>query len=233
MLHSNGDGDPAVRGYWSGHKVIDPSELESRFSVEDGLGFLDISTSEQVTEEGVEQMERVRKILPLLPPREADFIELYYFYKKKQTDIALMFQVSQPTVCYRLQRAAYRIRFLLSLPDINDGELEQAFTGFLPDPLDIRIMVLMYETTCQSEVAKRLRVTQGFVRHRFIRSIGRMGWENVKHDPDPEKSEWVQVREVPNMDKYASLFVSIAKNLNVLREVQRPTWGPKVYRAIE
>lgn len=221
-----------MRGYWSGHKVIEPSEMESRFSVEDGLGFLDTGT-EEISEHGLGQLERVKKILPLLPPREADFIELYYFHKMKQTDIATIFRVSQPTVCYRLQRAAYRIRFLLSLPEIEDGELEKVFTGFLADPLDIQIMSLMYRTTCQSEVAKQLGVTQGFVRHRFIRAIGRMGFEEVRHNNDPEKSVWRQVREVPDMLKYAQMFVAIARNLNVLREVQRPTWGPKIYRSIE
>lgn len=221
-----------MRGYWSGHKVVEPSELEARFAVEDGLGSLETGT-EEISEEGVWKLERVKKILPLLPPREADFIELYYFKKMKQTDIATIFKVSQPTVCYRLQRAAYRIRFLLSLPEIEDGELEEVFAKFLTDRLDVQIMVLMYETTCQSEVAKQLGVTQGFVRHRFIRTIGRMGWEEVKRGPEPEKSEWVQAREVPEMAKYGQMFVAIAKNLNVLREVQRPTWGPKVFRSIE
>ncbi len=220
-----------MRGYWSGHKVVEPSEMESRFSMEDGLGYLDTGTDE-ISEEGGMRLERVKKILPLLPPCEADFVELFYFYKMKQTDIATIFRVSQPTVCYRLQRAAYRIRFVLSLPEIDDGELDRVFRTFVPDPLDVQIMVLMYETTCQSEVAKRLGVTQGFVRHRFIRTIGRMGWEEVR-TADPEKSEWIKVREVPDMTKYAQMFVAIAQNLNVLREVQRPTRGPRIYRSIE
>ena len=36
--------DSMQGGWWSGHKVVDPSELESRFSMEDGLGFLDVGT---------------------------------------------------------------------------------------------------------------------------------------------------------------------------------------------
>jgi DNA-directed RNA polymerase specialized sigma24 family protein len=203
-----------MRGYWSGHKVIEPSELEARFCIEDGLGFLDVSGSEGISEESKEKLERVKKILEFLPDREADFVELYFFRHLKQTDIAEIFQVSQPTVCYRLQRATARIQFLLSLPELIEGELEEVMCGFLSDPLDIRIMLLMYETTCQSEVAKRLGVSQGLVRHRFIRSI-----EKMEH--------------TAGMDKYADMFRSISENLNILREVQRPAWGPKVAYSLD
>jgi len=206
--------DTGVRGYWSGHKVLDPTELESRFAIEDGLAFLDVTGSEEISDESLEKLERVKKILDHLPPREADFVELYFFRHLKQTDIASIFRVSQPTVCYRLQRAAARIRFLLDLPEFDDDELLEALEGFLSDPLDIQIMILMYETTCQSSVAKRLGVSQGLVRHRFIRSIERMG-------------------VLDGMTKYTAMFQLISENLNILREVQRPSWGQQVTHAIE
>ena len=203
-----------VRGYWSGHKVLDPTELESRFAVEDGLAFLDVTGNEEISDESLAKLDRVKKILDHLPPREADFVELYFFRHLKQTDIASIFRVSQPTVCYRLQRAAARIRFLLDLPDFDEDELRDALEGFLSDPLDIQIMILMYETTCQSAVAKALGVSQGLVRHRFIRSIERMSI-------------------LGEMDKYTNMFRLISENLNILREVQRPSWGQQVTHAIE
>jgi len=206
--------DTGVRGYWSGHKVIDPTELESRFAVEDGLAFLDVTGTEEISDESLEKLEQVKKILDHLPPREADFVELYFFRHLKQTDIASIFRVSQPTVCYRLQRAAARIRFLLDLPEFDDEEMLEALEGFLSDPLDVKIMILMYETTCQSAVAKRLGVSQGLVRHRFIRSIERMA-------------------DIDGMDKYTTMFKLISENLNILREVQRPSWGQQVTHAIE
>jgi len=64
-------------------------------------------------------------------------------------------------------------------------------------------MQLMRETTCQSEVAKRLGVSQGLVRHRFIRSVNRM-------------------KMYPELAPYVKLFEFISANLNILREVQRP-----------
>jgi len=203
-----------MRGYWSGHKLIDPSEMESRFSIEDGMSFLEVSGTETISEESLEQLDRVQKILYLLPEREADFVDLYYFRKLKQTDIAEIFSVSQPTVCYRLQRAANRIKFLLSLPEMEEDELETVLHEFLEQDLDIKIMVGMYETTCQSEVAKQLGVTQGLVRHRFIRTIQKMTM-------------------TAGMEKYARMFQSISENLNILREVQRPAWGPKITHVIE
>lgn len=201
-----------MNGWWSGHKVLDPTELEARFSNENGLGFLEVG-SDEVSEEGLVQIERVRAVLDQLPPREADFVDLYYFRKLKQTDIATIFGVSQPTVCYRLQRAAERINFLLSLPDLSAEEIQASVAEVLDDPIDIQIMVLMQQTTCQSEVAKQLGVSQGFVRHRFIRSI-------------------VKLRSVPGKDTLVTMFDLIAANLNILREVQRPTCGEKVWRIL-
>jgi len=205
-----------MRTTWADCRTVDPSELESRVSVADNMDFLQQVLSEEPTEESSRNLERVRDIMQELPPREADFVELYFFSHKTQTDIAEIFKVSQPTVCYRLQRATSRIRFVLSLPDITTSELEILLAGFLSDPEDVSIMMLMFETTCQSAVAKRLGVTQGKVRHRFMRSTKRM----VESDS-------------PKMEKIALIFEAIAKNLNILREVDRPAWDEKVHYVID
>jgi DNA-directed RNA polymerase specialized sigma24 family protein len=152
----------------------------------------------------VNMISKVKAIMESLPPIEYDFIDLYFFRHLKQTDIAAIFGVSQPTVCYRLQRAINRIKFLLQLPQVDHNEMRRDLGRFLSDPMDIDIMVYMYDTTCQSEAAKRLGVSQGLVRHRFIRTIDRMG-----------RNE--------SMSFYADLFAMIAQNLNILREVRRST----------
>lgn len=274
-------------GWWSGHKVVDPSDIEARYSQEDSLAFLDFAT-EELDEESTGQLERVRGILDKLPPCEADFIELYFFRRRKQTDIAEIFGVSQPTVCYRLQRATARARYLLSLPSVEEGEIEDAMTRILDDPLDIKVMVQMYATTCQSEVAKRLGISQGKVRHRFMRAIDRMNdlqfafeeqdhllgmsddeielwegdqtWEGelrgllitlLGEDPaelylhmmiDGNVAEatrrWGSTRRTikkrfgqlqeqvawfDGIGKYIDIFRKVSANLNILREVQRPS----------
>ncbi len=158
-------------------------------------------------EEDLVLMEKVREILERIPPIEADFVDLYFFQHIKQTDIAAIFGVSQPTVCYRLQRAIQRVKYLLEVPKLDLMVLRQDLREFFTDPLDIDIMVYMYETTCQSESAKRLGVSQGLVRHRFVRSIAKMN-------------------RSASMQFYGEIFSFVSLNLNLLREVQRPF--PKV-----
>jgi len=193
--------------------MTDPLDIETRYSNEDSISHLE-SVFTEPSEESMVKIDRVRGMLDQLPPREADFVDLYFFRHINQTDIAIIFGVSQPTVCYRLKRATSRIQFLLQLPSITRPELEEAMTGFLPDPLDAQIMVLMWETTCQSEVAKRLGVTQGLVRHRFIRAVKRM-------------------RDHNGLTDLAAMFDTIAENLNILREVQRPAWDGRWTHVID
>lgn len=193
---------------WVGYYTSDPLDIENRFSTDDAFIF----PSATMSEENQQKLERIKGIIDSLPPREADFVELYYFNQLKQTDIAVIFGVSQPTVCYRLQRATARIQFQLSLPVVERDQLDKDIEGFLANPLDVNIMKMMYETTCQSEVASKLNVSQGLVRHRFIRSIKRMS-ENSR------------------MAIYAEIFTLISKNLNILREVQRnKVSDEKIYR---
>jgi predicted DNA-binding protein (UPF0251 family) len=184
---------------------MDSTDLEGRFSEEDGLAYMD-SIFTEPGEDDVAQIDRVRMVVDLLPPREADFVDLYYFKRLKQTDIANIFGVSQPTVCYRLARAADRIRFLLNLPQVEETTLTEDLAGFLSDPLDVQILILMWKTTCQSEVAKQLGVSQGLVRHRFLRSLSKM-------------------RSSAHLAKYVAIFDYISSNLNILREVQRPAYN--------
>jgi DNA-directed RNA polymerase specialized sigma24 family protein len=198
-----------MSNYWNGLRVMNPNDMERFFSEEDTLGNMAVSGSEFLSDESEAQVESVRKVLDRLPPREADFVELYFFKKVRQTTIAALFNVSQPTICYRLQRAAARIKYLLSLPELAPGELEKAMRGVLSDDMDIRIMVGMAETTCQSEVAKSLGVSQGLVRHRFFRTLNR-------------------IKALEGMDKYVRLFQTVADNLNIMREVYRAEWDESV-----
>lgn len=199
--------------WWSGHKLIDSHELESRFSNEDGLSELGITVSEEMSEETLEKLDRIRDMLDKIPPREADFIELYYFNKMRQTDIAELFCVTQPTVCYRLQRASDRLKYLMELPNITSEQLRERLAGKFKDEVDVDIMVLMFETTCQSEVANTLSVSQGLVRHRFIRSMKALG-------------------NYPELEYILNMYKKLSNNLNILREVQRPTLPNEILNVV-
>lgn len=189
--------------WWSGHKIIESSELEGRFSTEDCIFNTGITFTEEMSEDTKEKVDRIKSFLDMIPKREADFVELYYFQHMKQTDIANLFCVTQPTVCYRLQRASARIKFLVELPDLTIDQIRTDLEEVLIDPLDVEIMVQMFQTTCQSEVAKNLSVSQGLVRHRFIRSIKRLANDGY--------------------DELVAVYTKISENLNILREVQRPS----------
>lgn len=201
-----------MSNYWCSHIVLDPSDIERMFSNEDSLSTYP-STTEVLSEESLYDLERVKGVLDQIPAREADFVELYFFNRVRQTTIAEMFNISQPTVCYRLQRAAERIRYLLDTPKYDAWLMEQDLRGVLTDPVDIKIMLGMVRTTCQSEVAQELGVTQGFVRHRFFRTIDRL-------------------KRMRGMDVYVAVFEHVSKNLNILKETHRAKWSEPVIHVL-
>lgn len=183
-----------------------PWDFESIFvDIEsNSIDFLEGLLSANHGEEKQTLLDRVQSVVDALPEREADFVELYFFRHLTQTEIAGVFRVSQPTVCYRLQRATDRIRFVLSLPNISSADIRRGVGSYLKDPDDLEIMVKMVETTCQSAVAKQLGVSQGLVRHRFMRTIKYLeGFEELR--------------------PFVDLFRKVSKNLNKLREVRRST----------
>jgi len=201
-----------MNAYWCSHVVFDPSDMERMFSNEDGLAQYP-SSYEELSDEAKAEMEKVKAVLDQIPAREADFVELYYFNRVRQTAIAQLFNISQPTVCYRLQRAAARIKYLLDMPTYDAWLLEQDLRGVLTDERDIKIMLGMLRTTCQSEVAQELGVTQGFVRHRYFRTIDRL-------------------KAMRDMDLYVKMFEHVAANLNILKETHRSAWSDPVVYAV-
>jgi DNA-directed RNA polymerase specialized sigma24 family protein len=202
-----------MSSYWKGYRVVDPVDMDRFYSQDLTLGNMWITTTEELSKESEAQLDVIKVALSKLPPREADFVELYFFKKIRQTVIAKMFNVSQPTICYRLNRAVLRIKYLLQLPELEEGELENAMRQVLSDPIDIQIMVGMVETTCQSEVARNLSVSQGLVRHRFFRNINRLS-------------------NVNGMEKYLKVFDLVVKNLNVMRDVYRAEWNEPVIHLV-
>ena len=191
-------------GSWGGHILLDPSDLERMFSTGDSWAQLP-TVYEEPSEEQVVQLGEVKSVLDMIPPREADFIELYFFQKIRQTTIAELYNVSQPTVCYRLARGATRIRYLIEMPPYETGEVERQLRKVLTDEMDIKVMLGMLRTTCQSDVAKELGTSQGFVRHRFLRTISRL--ENFV-----------------DLEKYVDIFTHVASHINILKNTTRSSW---------
>lgn len=194
---------------------VDPSQIAARFSSPDDD--IDQEEVENVADdEGVaaflseqDYENRIAPLLDRIPRREADLIYLYFIQKKKQADIAEIFEVTQAAISYRLDRGLRRIKFLLSIPHVTEEDMRRDLARKY-EAIDINILVGMWQTTCQSDVAKNLNLTQGRVRHRFfnaVRSLERYAGEDATFAP------------------YHKIFSSIAnKNFNVLKAVVLPQW---------
>jgi len=150
---------------------VDPQELASRFSTDDTLDPL----PRQDEDWKKLHLEKIKAVMDRLPAREADLVRLYFFLNKKQTDIAEIFNITQAAVSYRIKRALNRIRFLIEIPEVTKDDLYADLLPVMPTKLDARIFAEMFESTCQSEVAEILDISQGRVRHRFIANLARLG----------------------------------------------------------
>lgn len=202
---------------------INPAELANRFSTsDDPYEETEAEREALLLEEEIQEFaktmanqenaERVSELLNKIPPREADLIELYYMQQKRQADIAEIFGVTQAAISYRLARGVYRIKFLLSIPDVKEEDMRRDLE-LIFKKIDIDILVGMWLTTCQSVVADNLGLTQGRVRHRFFKAVealAKAGAENVVLEP------------------YSRIFSKIAdKNFNALRSVVLPQWSSR------
>lgn len=234
------------------HIVIqDPSDISSRFSNQDRLGYDGESEFEdlirrELAPDPKEELESpghsldfslIEHYLPRIPIREADLIRLYFRDELKQEQIARVFKITQAAVSYRLHRGKKRIQFLRTIPELDqdtfDSELGPKFSE-----QDLQILWLMYETTCQSAIAKRMGLTQGRVRHRFFRALDKI--KSLISDECREAE--VRLRRGPNRDdadllarqmtqvakascyaKYYTVFFAISdKHFNILHEVSLP-----------
>lgn len=173
------------------HLIIqDPASMSGRFSnrYKLGGGFEEEDIDDLIERNFAPQEEQnlsnllegasldyssIEKYLFRIPPREADLIRLYYRDRMKQEQIAKLFRITQAAVSYRLHRGIRRIQFLRTIPELDKDNFELDFGTKFSDQ-DREILWRMYETTCQSEIAKLMGLTQGHVRHRFFRGLQRI-----------------------------------------------------------
>jgi DNA-directed RNA polymerase specialized sigma24 family protein len=253
----------------SSHILIqDPNNLSARYSTKNRLGYeeefgfesetghnLDELIEQELAPEPEEELQAdshllnfmaVSPYLDRIPPRESDLIRLYHHDKMKQEQIAKLFRITQAAVSYRLHRGIKRIQFLRTIPELEkevfDLELGSKFC-----PQDLEILWRMYETTCQSEIAKQMNLTQGRVRHRFFRALDKI--KELIADEVKEKAMQTQLQklEVDNEDefdkieainqsrygKYYTVFFAISdKHFNILHEVSLPQFRDRGDAAI-
>lgn len=211
---------------------LDPVELASRFPAydpryddEDDEGGEDFEEDDISIEEMQEYFAdspdiegKIEPLLERIPEREADLILMYFVHGKRQADIAAIFGVTQAAISYRLDRGIKRIKFLLSIPQVSQEDLRRDLPMVFPPAkdgsnIDVDILIGMWATTCQSEVATQLQLTQGRVRHRFFKAVKVLEEAAEKDD---------------QFKPYHSIFSAIAsKKFNILREVKLPQWADR------
>lgn len=198
----------------SGYVIpVDPSELANRFAAPEIVSDEEreeIDPEIDVLFSSGDYESIVLPLLDLIPDREADIINLYYICRKRQADIAAIFDVTQAAISYRLDRGVKRLKFLLSIPTVTEEDMREDLAEIF-EQIDINILVGMWQTTCQSEVATKLQLTQGRVRHRFFKAVEAL----KKFAQDSEKYR-----------PYEQIFSSISsKKFNILRSVNLPQWS--------
>lgn len=202
--------------------TMSPLEMARRFADDQGLGSLD-TVYDDVSEESSALLDQVRAYVDRLPPFEADVVNMYFFYRKSQQDIADFFSVSQPTVCYRLKRAIDRIHFLMQVPSgVRESALKRDLGRIIDNPMNLNILATLWTTTCQSEAAKRLGVTQGLVRYRFLRSVSRIEQWVATRQRTRVKSLYNSSSQLEErISSYLKVYKAIAASPTILWSARR------------
>ena len=241
--------------------IQDPSNISSRFSTEDRLGYdgeeseIDSIIERDLSPAPEDSFEyliseslhfgSIEKFLHRIPEREADLISLYHRDRMKQEQIAHMFGITQAAVSYRLHRGIRRIQFLRTIPELDKETFDLELGPRFADQ-DREILWLMYETTCQSAIAKMLGLTQGRVRHRFFRSLDKikdliideakecyvtLKMERKRGSLITDEEIKKEVEKVVNRSKYAkywTVYYAISdKHFNILHEVKLPQFSDR------
>lgn len=238
--------------------IQDPSDLSARFSNKDRLGYdgdgsdfeIDALIERELAPTPEEELiaddrpalefEAIERYLPRIPAREKDLISLYYRDRMKQEQIARLFGITQAAVSYRLHRGIRRIQFLRTIPELEQDTFTLELGPKFSDQ-DLEILWRMYETTCQSAIAKEMNLTQGRVRHRFFRSLSRikeligdelrvreaelkhMAGQGVAISKAEYQEELDKAAKQSRYGKYWTVFYAISdRHFNILHEVSLP-----------
>lgn len=147
-------------------------------------------------------VEKVRQLLPRIPPVERDVIELYFVLNKKQETIARMLDLSQQAVSHRLYAAYRRLIFMLRMPEIDPARMRTDLARLLSNPTTVDVLCDFAQTSSQTLTATRLRVPQQRVCGHLTNGIQQL---RISLDLDAAI--------------YLQHFTQLRKHRNILREV--------------
>lgn len=121
------------------------------------------------------------KFLQYLPELEAEIFYLFHVKQKHQKDIALLLDISQPTVSYRYRRTLEKLGFLMVLETIPLRELIEDLE-FLKDH-EKKILFDLFYYTNQELVGIKHDVRQSTVKWIFVKTNRKLG-ERERADPE-------------------------------------------------
>lgn len=173
--------------YLAGVATVDPDEVT--YDEEERL------EQEQREQERREMIGLIQdEYLDLLPPVEADILELLYSDNGiTQKQIGEIFGFTQSAVNYRIGRAHDRIRYLHERPKLTATEISARIAEWgeeygCHEIARCAVMTgMIWDTTCESETASRLGVSQGTVLG-HLRILHR---ELKKVEPQDEVTIWL------------------------------------------
>lgn len=117
------------------------------------------------------QQSQLRMATSVIPRRELQMMCAHLVWGKGQEEIARQNTVTQGDVSYRIKRARERMALWHKIDSIlKESELREIlYHEFSLGMVEIAVVLGIYRTTSQSVCAKALRLTQGNVRHTFVR----------------------------------------------------------------
>lgn len=117
-----------------------------------------------------------------LPALEQDILRLHLDLKRTHSDIARILGMSQPAVNYRYKRSRERLAVWEILPSVTPHEVRAVMQERGARDSDITAMALYVETNNQSEVARRMGASQGFVRDALMRGLVKHLQNDMSHE---------------------------------------------------
>lgn len=147
-------------------------------------------------------LDKIKSLLDRIPPLERDILELYFFAKKREAQIARMLGLSQQAVSHRMYAAFRRIVFMAAHPDVAPEKMRQDLVVIIVNPRTVDVLCDWAVTSSQTATAQRLSLP--------LQRIG----EHVKGG-----MKILRVQTSESGVFYAEYFGRLLKHRNIYREV--------------
>jgi hypothetical protein len=167
-----------------------------------------------------DQARALKPIFRFLNDKDLDILYLIFVSRKRQVDVQVILNRTQPSLVYDIKRIRRRLQFIHYLNSafdifLNFIEREQGEEHFTPN--EIEILTLMFYTSSFTLTGQVLGISQVKVRHSYTKSLRRMeelAEECLTRGDKDGASDWFSIYEI---------FSIIRSNLNIVRRLYGDT----------